>query len=83
MDALSLVASGKTEAVYTVKIHGEGWTLKSYGPVLGARQPSKTWDHVNVVVDPQKIDLTIAEMRPWQLEGDFLWQIMNIGRTCA
>lgn len=50
-----LVEFGETETVYTVKIHGEGWTLKSYGPVAGARQPSKTWDAVNVVVDPQKV----------------------------
>jgi hypothetical protein len=27
--------------VYTVKIHGEEWTIKGYGPVQGARQPCK------------------------------------------
>lgn len=59
-----LVESGEAGLVYTVKIHGEGWTLKSYGPVVGARQPSKTWDDVNVVVDPEKIDLALVEMRP-------------------
>ena len=46
--------------VYTVKIHGEEWTIKSSGLVLGARQPMKSWDVVNVVVDPQAIDLSIA-----------------------
>ena len=43
--------------VYTVKVHGEEWIIKSYGPVEGARQPSKPWNIVNVVVDPQAVDL--------------------------
>lgn len=52
-----LMESGDTGTVVTVKIHGEAWTLKAYGPVVGARQPSKAWDDVNVVVDPQKVEL--------------------------
>jgi hypothetical protein len=59
-----LVESGDSGAVFTVKIHGEGWTLKGYGPVVGERKPSKTWDVVNVVVDPQRIDLTIVDRKP-------------------
>lgn len=46
--------------VYTVKIHGEEWTIKSSGHVIGARQPMRSWDVVNVVVDPQAIDLSIV-----------------------
>ena len=46
--------------VYTVKIHGEEWTIKSSGPVIGGRQPMKSWDVVNVVVDPQAIDLSVV-----------------------
>lgn len=46
--------------LYTVKVHGEEWTLKSLGPVVGADQPSKAWDIVNVVVDPQMVELSIA-----------------------
>ena len=46
--------------VYTVKIHGEEWTIKSSGLVIGARQPMRPWDVVNVVVDPQTIDLSIV-----------------------
>ena len=46
--------------VYTVKVHREEWTLKSLGPVLGAQQPSKPWDVVNVVVDPQAVEVSIA-----------------------
>jgi hypothetical protein len=46
--------------VYTVKVHGEEWTLKSLGPVLGTKQPSRSWDVVNVVVDPQVVELSVA-----------------------
>jgi hypothetical protein len=46
--------------LYTVKVHGEEWTLKSLGPVLGAQDISKPWDVVNVVVDPQVVELSIA-----------------------
>src|SRR5215510_12502253 len=55
-----LVDSVERGKVYTVKIHGEEWTIKGYGPVLGAQQPCKPWDVVNVVVDPQAIDLSIV-----------------------
>jgi hypothetical protein len=43
--------------LYTVKLHGEDWTLRSYGPVAGARGPSRPWDVVNVVVDPRRVEL--------------------------
>ena len=35
--------------IYTKRIHGEEWTLKSYGPVVGARHSSKPWDVMNVI----------------------------------
>ena len=57
-----LVESGAAGMVYTVKVHGEDWTLKGFGPVVGAREPSKTWDAVNIVVDPQMIHLAGSEM---------------------
>ena len=60
-----LVESGEGGILCTVKIHGEDWTLKGYGPVAGAREPGKVWDVVNVVVDPQRVDLTIVDMRSW------------------
>ena len=56
-----LVESTDSGIVYTVKIHGEDWTLMGYGPVLGARQPSKPWDIVNIVVDPQRIALATID----------------------
>ena len=59
-----LVESSPSGAVFTVKIHGEGWMLKAYGPVRGARQPSTVWDVVNVVVDPQRVDLAIVKREP-------------------
>lgn len=60
-----LVESGHVGTVFTVKIHGEGWTLRAYGPVVEARQPSNAWDAVNVVVDPQRVDLSIVHREPW------------------
>jgi hypothetical protein len=55
-----LIEHLEAEVVYTIKVHGEEWTLKSLGPVLGAQQLSKAWDVVNVVVDPQVVELSIA-----------------------
>ncbi|HJU04418.1 MAG TPA: hypothetical protein VJ692_04645 [Nitrospiraceae bacterium] len=55
-----LIEHLEAHIVYTVKVHGEEWTVKSLGPVLGAQQRSKPWDVVNVVVDPQVVELSIA-----------------------
>lgn len=60
-----LVESGEAGTIFTVKIHGEGWTLKAYGPVVGAWEPSKPWDAVNVVVDAQRVDLSVVDREPW------------------
>lgn len=70
-----LVESGEAGILYTVKIHGEDWTLKGYGPVAGARQPCKTWDVVNVVVDPQTVDFTIVDMRSWHQGADLMLRL--------
>jgi hypothetical protein len=67
-----LVESSESGTVYTVKIHGEDWTLKAFGPVMGAWQPSKPWDVVNIVVDPQRVDLAVVQMRFWHQEGEDL-----------
>jgi len=66
-----LVESGQIGTVFTVKIHGEGWTLKAYGPVVGGRLSSQAWDEVNVVVDPQSIDLSIVNRDPGFQEVDY------------
>ena len=55
-----LIQQVEAGTLYTVKVRGEEWTLKSLGPVVGAHQPSKAWDIVNVVVDPQMVELSVA-----------------------
>jgi hypothetical protein len=55
-----LIQQVEAGSLYTVKVHGEEWTLKSLGPVLGAQRPSRPWDVVNIVVDPQRVDLSIV-----------------------
>ena len=57
-----IVLTQQVEAgtVYTVKVHGQEWTFKSFGPVMGAQRPSKPWDDVNIVVDPQAVELSIV-----------------------
>src|SRR5262245_25743539 len=47
-------------SIYTVKVHGEEWTLKSLGPILGAQHAPRPWDVVNIVVDPQSVELSLA-----------------------
>jgi hypothetical protein len=55
-----LIQALEAGTMYTVKVHGEEWTLKSFGPVLGAAGPSRPWDVVNIIVDPQVVELSIA-----------------------
>ena len=69
-----LVESGHIGTVFTVKIHGEGWTLKAYGPVVGARLPSQAWDEVNVVVDPQSIDLSSVNWASGYQRVEHQWE---------
>jgi hypothetical protein len=52
-----LVNRKDEDLVTTVKLHWESITLKSAGPVLGARAALSVWDTVNIVVDPQQIQL--------------------------
>jgi hypothetical protein len=55
-----LIEHLEAEVLYTVKVHREEWTLKSLGPVLWAQHPSQPWDVVNVVVDPEVVELSLA-----------------------
>ena len=52
-----LVNRNDEDPVTTVKLHWESITLKSVGPVLGARTALSVWDTVNIVVDPQQVRL--------------------------
>ncbi|HEU4683491.1 MAG TPA: hypothetical protein VFS39_03200 [Nitrospira sp.] len=56
-----LVERREGKLVYTVKLHGENWTLRGHGPVFGATEPSRPWDVVNVVVDPQTVHLAVVD----------------------
>lgn len=69
-----LVESTHIGTVFTVKIHGEGWTLKAYGPVVGARVSSQAWDEVNVIVDPQSIKLLIVNREPGYQRIEHQWE---------
>ena len=60
-----LVEQREGTRLYTVKIHGEEWTIKSSGLVLGDEQAMRPWNVVNVVVDPQQVDLMTVGMRCW------------------
>jgi len=53
-----LVDQNHDEPVTTVKVHRDNITLKSCVPVIGGPALLKTWDTVNIVVDPQQVRLT-------------------------
>ena len=55
-----LIEQVEAGALYTVKVHGEEWTIKSWGPFLGMQGASRSWDVVNIVVDPQVVELSLA-----------------------
>jgi hypothetical protein len=52
-----LVNRKDQDLVTTVKLYRESITLKSVGPVRGARITLSVGDTVNIVVDPQQIEL--------------------------
>jgi hypothetical protein len=52
-----LVNRRDEDPVTTVKLHRESITLKSVGPVMGARAALSVWETVNIVVDPQQVRL--------------------------
>ena len=58
-----LVSRKDEDPTTTVKLHRESITLKSVGPVKGARATLSVWDTVNIVVDPQQVRL-IPVRRP-------------------
>ena len=44
----------------TAKLHGEGLVLTSTLPVMGSMHSAQTWDPVNIVVDPHRIELFLS-----------------------
>jgi hypothetical protein len=43
----------------TAKLHGESWTLKSTGPIVGLSRRPQVWDTVNIVVDPAQVRIAV------------------------
>lgn len=52
-----MVQGERPDLLVSVKVHGESWTLRGRGPVVGAAALPQTWDTVNIVVDPQAVRL--------------------------
>jgi len=52
-----LVDRKDQDFVTTVKLYRESISLKSVGPVMGTCATLSVWDTVNIVVDPQQIEL--------------------------
>lgn len=67
-----LVEPSSLGHVITAKVYGESWSLKCIGPVVGSSQPPRTWDPVNIVVDPHAIKLVprqgeaLFEIEAWE-----------------
>jgi hypothetical protein len=51
----------RTAPMITVKLHGESWTLKSTGPVVGLSRRPQVWDTVNIVVDPAQVRIAVRD----------------------
>ncbi len=56
-----LVEPERIAPLITVKVHGESWTLKSTGPVVGLSRRPQVWDTVNMVVDPTQVRIAVRD----------------------
>ena len=55
-----LVQADEPDPLITVKVHGETWTLRSRGNVVGADRLPRTWETVNIVIDPAQVRLCFS-----------------------
>jgi len=55
-----LVQADGPDPLITVKVHGETWTLRSRGNVVGADRLPRAWETVNIVIDPEQIRLCFS-----------------------
>jgi len=55
-----LVQADKPDPLITVKVHGETWTLRSRGYVVGADRLPRAWETVNIVIDPEQVRLCLS-----------------------
>ncbi len=58
-----LVQADKPDPLITVKVHGETWTLRSRGDVVGADRLPRAWETVNIVIDPEQVRLCLQSGR--------------------
>jgi hypothetical protein len=56
-----LVEPERIAQLITVKLHGESWTLKSTGPVVGLNRCPQAWDMVNIVLDPWQVGIVVRD----------------------
>jgi hypothetical protein len=56
-----LVEPERTALLITAKLHGERWTLKSTGTVVGLSRRPQVWDTVNIVVDPAQVRIAVLD----------------------
>ena len=52
-----LVTPHREGYAISAKVHGERWSLTSTIRALGATDSARTWDSVNIVVDPQRVEV--------------------------
>jgi hypothetical protein len=55
-----LVQADKPNPLITVKVHGETWTLRSRGYVVGMDRLPRAWETVNIVIDPEQVRLCLS-----------------------
>ena len=55
-----LVQADKPNPLITVKVHGETWTLRSRGYVVGMDRLPRAWETVNIVIDPERVRLCLS-----------------------
>ncbi len=55
-----LVQADKPVPLITVKVHGETWTLRSRGNVVGMDRLPRAWETVNIVIDPEQVRLCLS-----------------------
>ncbi len=76
-----LVEPHEPAGLVTVKVKGESWTLKSKRGVMDAQRFPRTWDPVNIVVDPEAVRLSHETLG--QAPRGYAWTVGSPQRTGA
>jgi len=64
-----LVQTDKPDPLITVKVHGETWTLRSRGHVVGAARLPRAWETANIVIDPEQVRLSFSSPNVMELRS--------------